>query len=148
MHEMQQSIDDEEKNNQHTGTEMAKLQLKSNGKSVVEEHAEDESMVVKLKGNDTDSADESEPFLSRKHKEIDDPLVIVKNKVTKMEDVNRYSYNVNFVDDTLNLIKKKDIYPRLFKLKIISILTKVVTVLVLAALVTVFRLYLSEDELL
>ena len=116
------------------------------GRPIAEEKAETQTVPLKGDYGDDDEADESQPFLGRKKGEDqDDPLNIIKGKVIKIEDVNRYSYNVNFIDDTLVLIKKKDIYPRLFKLKLSSISSKFVTGVAVAILATTFKLFLNND---
>ena len=107
------------------------------GKPIIEEKEQPTTVALKVDGK--------EPNLNRKQLigDIDDPLSIVKYKVTKIEDVNRYSYNVNFIDDALVLIGKKDIYPRVFKLRISAFLSKVVIVLAVAAIVTAFKVFLQ-----
>eukprot|EP01083_Nonionella_stella_P035745 97488_1 len=142
LHDVEQKTDTDVAENESGALEMARVTSKS------------KSQVVKLKFDDTypehkDSMDpdEDEPFL-KKDKNVNfaegDTLTVVKNKVTKMEDVDRYGANVSFVEDILVLIKKKDIYPRLFKLKLNSVLSKIVAVVVLLVIVTLFRLVVDE----
>eukprot|EP00484_Ammonia_sp_Unknown_P024686 CAMPEP_0197031198 /NCGR_PEP_ID=MMETSP1384-20130603/10274_1 /TAXON_ID=29189 /ORGANISM="Ammonia sp." /LENGTH=864 /DNA_ID=CAMNT_0042460693 /DNA_START=14 /DNA_END=2608 /DNA_ORIENTATION=- len=107
------------------------------------------TLVVPLKHSEDDihehRDDEKEPLLqSNQSTDLHpkNPLNVIRDKVIKIEDVNRYSYNVNFIDDTLVLLKKKDIYPRLFKLKVNSVLSKVVAGCVIAVIVTAFKIFL------
>merc|ERR1712154_760161 len=97
---------------------------------------------VKIKFDDTyndhhdqiNSEDEDEQF----------PLLSIKKKVNKMENVNRYQYNVQFMDDMLSLIKKKDIFPRLLELKLNSILSKVLSAITVIVIATAFRLFIHN----
>merc|ERR1711971_113798 len=89
-----------------------------------------------------DNGDENEPLLKQIIRErSEEVLSVVREKVIQIEDTNLYSYRVDFVDDLILLVRKKDIFPRLFKLKLAGFLSKILTALLVAVIATGFRLY-------
>merc|ERR1711879_1006931 len=101
-------------------------------------------ITVPLKGDDSlhkihiDSADDEKAPLLQGNGAWKQ---LVAERVIKIDENGRYSYNVDFVEDLLILVKNKDIFPRLFKMKLNSILSKVVAALLVAATAVVFRLF-------
>jgi len=97
--------------------------------------------------DDNENADEaeSEPLL-RVERERSKVLSVVREKVVQIEDTNRYAYSVSFVDDLILLVRKKDIFPRLFKLKLAGFLSKILTALLVAVVATGFRLYNGASQ--
>ena len=75
--------------------------------------------------------------------EEESPLLSIQEKVTKIGKSSRDSYDVGFVDDILLLVQQKDIFPRLFKLRLTSILSKVVPAIFLAVIATAFRVFVT-----
>merc|ERR1712176_1113632 len=93
-------------------------------------------------GDDGLGGDENEPLLKQIIRERSgEVLSVVREKVIQIEDTNLYSYRVDFVDDSILLVRKKDIFPRLFKLKLAGFLSKILTALLVAVVATAFRLY-------
>merc|ERR1712003_90779 len=111
-----------------------------------DEKKEKEKKEEKVESGD-DNGDENEPLLKQIIRErSEEVLSVVREKVIQIEDTNLYSYRVDFVDDLILLVRKKDIFPRLFKLKLAGFLSKILTALLVAVVATAFRLYNGASQ--
>ena len=88
--------------------------------------------------NDDDDGDENTPFLSGKDEVQKGPT---KDDVLERVDTAQwYTYNFGFLDDAMFLVDQKDIYPRLFRVKLNSVLAKAIVTVFISTIFTFFRL--------
>ena len=85
-----------------------------------------------------DEHDENSPFLAGKDEELEEST---KDDVLKRVDTAQwYTYNFGFLDDAMFLVEQKDIFPRLFEVKLNSVLAKAVMTVFISTVFTFFRL--------
>ena len=97
----------------------------------------------------TNDDKEDKPLLASYNKENNKEnklIVSISNKVNKIDgtidDVNWYSNNVGFIEDMLFIVEKKDIYPKLFGIKLNSVLAKAIAGIVISGFGIAFRLFI------
>mmetsp|Transcript_18393 Transcript_18393/g.29154 ORF Transcript_18393/g.29154 Transcript_18393/m.29154 type:complete len:914 (-) Transcript_18393:4361-7102(-) len=119
--------------------------------TTLEEAADDEDG-----GDDDDDDDEKQPLMGGAgkvaFKNMTIPMAVssgdgaehVQQQLAHITDIHGYQHKVEFIDDTLLLIKEKKISPLLFKLTLAHILSKVVTAVLLGIVATVLRVYIDS----
>ena len=88
--------------------------------------------------DDDDVNDEAKPLLHALN--IEQSVVERKRDVLeRLDTTNWHQYTFEFLDDMLFLVKKKDIYPKLFKVKLNSVLLKTIGGVIFSLLATSFK---------
>jgi len=123
---------EEEKENANGGTGDTNADEKENENEKVDADADEDEDV----GGDS----EVRPLLQSMEYQRS-VFVDKKDVLERLDTTNWHQYTFEFLDDMLLIVKKKDIYPRLFKVKLNSVLAKAIGGVIFSLLVTSFKVF-------
>eukprot|EP01083_Nonionella_stella_P006391 18542_1 len=58
-----------------------------------------------------------------------------------VDTIHWYAHNVGFIDDLIEIVRNKDIYPRMFKVKLNAVLLRVIAGIFFTGIITLFKLF-------